>query len=257
MPGNGIQPRYLAGREEYIESFVRSLQSFEEGLPRNTVLSGLRGTGKTVLLRHFKVIAESKRWLTVEREFNERFSDENAFAEAVVTDIISKATEASWAKRVFSFHYERDVWRAGQVRNSWVTKPDRETAGFWDAASWEEVRRKGEEEVKHWINNQLEGTTVTVVLIGAETISRDYVKYELAQSNKRGNGILGIYIHQIKDSDGRTNTKGNNQFGQIFTNDKGEAKYFWELYNTYDWVEDREYDNLGDWVEDAAKKAGK
>jgi len=100
MPGNGIQPRYLAGREEYIKSFVRSLQSFEEGLPRNTVLSGLRGTGKTVLLRHFKVIAESKRWLTVEREFNERFSDENAFAEAVVTDIISKVTEVSWAKRV-------------------------------------------------------------------------------------------------------------------------------------------------------------
>ncbi len=39
------------------------------------------------------------------------------------------------ARRVFfSFHYERDVWRAGQVRNSWVTK-DREEAGFWDAAA--------------------------------------------------------------------------------------------------------------------------
>jgi hypothetical protein len=45
----------------------------------------------------------------------------------------------------FSFHYERDLWRAGQVRNSWVTKPDREAAGFWDAAAWEEVKKKGEE----------------------------------------------------------------------------------------------------------------
>jgi len=39
------------------------------------------------------------------------------------------------ARRVFfSFHYERDNWRAGQARNSWVTK-DRESAGFWDAGT--------------------------------------------------------------------------------------------------------------------------
>lgn len=71
MPGNGIEPRYLAGRDEYVELFTRSLKSFEDGLPRNTVVSGLRGTGKTVLLRRFKIIAESRGWLTVEREFNE------------------------------------------------------------------------------------------------------------------------------------------------------------------------------------------
>jgi hypothetical protein len=95
MPGNGIEPRYLAGREEYLSSFEKSLKSFERGLPRNTVVSGLRGTGKTVLLRRYKVIAESKGWLTVEREFNERFSNEEDFAEAIVGDIISKATEVS------------------------------------------------------------------------------------------------------------------------------------------------------------------
>lgn len=99
MPGNGIEPRYLAGREEYIESFEKSLKSFESGLPRNTVVSGLRGTGKTVLLRRFKVIAESKDWITVEREFNERFSNEDDFAEAIVGDIISKATEVSLVQK--------------------------------------------------------------------------------------------------------------------------------------------------------------
>jgi hypothetical protein len=53
------------------------------------------------------------------------------------------------ARRVFfSFHYERDIWRASQIRNSWVTKPDREYAGFWDAASWEEVKKKGDEAIK-------------------------------------------------------------------------------------------------------------
>src|SRR5207245_99321 len=82
-------------------------------------------------------------------------------------------------KVFFSFHYERDAWRASQVRNSWVTKPDREVAGFVDAASWEEVRKKGEEQIENWINRQLEGTSVTAVLIGRETSQRKYVGYEV------------------------------------------------------------------------------
>ena len=43
----------------------------------------------------------------------------------------------------FSFHHQHDAWRAGQVRNSWVTK-DRNAAGFWDKAEWEEVKKAGD-----------------------------------------------------------------------------------------------------------------
>jgi hypothetical protein len=162
------------------------------------------------------------------------------------------------ARRVyFAFHYERDVWRAGQVRNSWVTKPDRETAGFWDASTWEEVKKKGKEAVERWIDKQLEGASVTVVLIGAETNTRDYIKYELEQSWERGKGILGIYIHQMKDEDRKIDTKGNNTFGPIFTSPNDDKKYFSERFSTYDWVDDDGYNKLGDWVEAAAKKAGK
>src|ERR1017187_8146827 len=85
----------------------------------------------------------------------------------------------SMARRAFfSFHYERDAWRAGQVRNSWVTK-DRESAGFWDAAAWEEVKKKGNPAIEKWIDDQLKGTSVTVVLIGAQTSTREYVGYEI------------------------------------------------------------------------------
>lgn len=162
------------------------------------------------------------------------------------------------ARRVFfAFHYERDIWRASQVRNSWVTKPDRETAGFWDAASWEEVKKKGEEAVKKWIDKELEGTSVTAVLIGAETNDRKYVDYEIEQSQKRGNGLLGIYIHNIKDNKGNTDVKGKNPFDYWHTTVDGQKKYFSSIYFTYDWVNDDGYKNLGNWVEKAATKAGK
>jgi hypothetical protein len=95
------------------------------------------------------------------------------------------------------------------------------------------------------------------VLIGAETSKRDYVKYELEQSWKKGNGILGIYIHLMKDKDGKTDTKGNNTFGPIFTSPNYDEKYFFEKFSTYDWVDDDGYNKLGDWVEAAAKKAGR
>jgi MTH538 TIR-like domain (DUF1863) len=61
------------------------------------------------------------------------------------------------ARRVFfSFHYEVDVWRAGQVRNSWVTK-DRESAGFWDASAWEEVKKKGDAAIEKWNRRAIGG----------------------------------------------------------------------------------------------------
>jgi len=107
----------------------------------------------------------------------------------------------------FSFHYERDVWRANQVRNSWITKPDRDTAGYVDAAAFEEVKKKGEKAVQNWINDQLNGTSVTVVLIGAETSQRQYVTYEIQQSHNRGNGLLGIYIHNLRDNYGSNRTE--------------------------------------------------
>lgn len=161
------------------------------------------------------------------------------------------------ARRVFfSFHYENDVWRANVVRNSWVTQ-DRKSAGFIDAADFEEIKKGGESAIKKWIREQLEGTSVTVVLIGSDTSNRDYVKYELEKSWEKGNGILGIYIHGIKDKDGYTSKKGDNSFGPIFTSSKDDKKYFFERFKTYDWVSDNGFQNMGDWIEKAAKDAGK
>jgi hypothetical protein len=148
----------------------------------------------------------------------------------------------------FSFHYEGDVWRANQVRNSWVTKPDREAAGFHDAAEFEAVRRQGgDAAVKRWIDRNLEGTSVTVVLVGEHTCNRYWVRYEIEQSIARGNGIIFIRIHNLKDQDGDTCPEGALDFGE---NDVSG-------YPVYDWVNDDGYNNIGDWVDAGALAAGR
>jgi MTH538 TIR-like domain (DUF1863) len=153
----------------------------------------------------------------------------------------------------FSFHFERDVWRAGQVRNSWVTL-DRAAAGFWDKAKWEEIKKKGDAAIHNWIDDQLKGTSVTVALIGTETASREYVNYEITESHKKRNGMLGIYIHNLKDVDKKTDTKGSNPFDKwAFKDSDGNVV----TYPTYDWVNDDGYNKMGAWIESAAKKAGR
>jgi hypothetical protein len=141
----------------------------------------------------------------------------------------------------FSFKYYEDVSRAMVVRNSWVTQ-GREAAGFIDAAAFEEVKKKGDPAIKDWIDKQLEGTSVTVVLVGKETCSSRWVKYEINKSIEKGNGLLGIDISHIKDLQGNT------------TERCGEIP---EGYPFYLWIKDDGYNNMGEWIEKAAKAAGK
>lgn len=140
----------------------------------------------------------------------------------------------------FSFKYE-DVSRAMVVRNSWVTK-EKEAAGFIDAADFEELEKEGDDAIRDWIDEQLDGTTVTAVLVGEDTCSSKWVKYEIDRSKELGHGLLGIDISKIKDLSGETSER----CGKIPTG-----------YNFYLWNKDEGYDNLGDWIEEAAKDAGK
>lgn len=145
------------------------------------------------------------------------------------------------ARRVFfSFKYE-DVWRANIVRNSWVTQGT-QAAGFIDAADFESVKRRGDNAIKAWIDNQLRGTSVTVVLVGENTCSSRWVDYEIRKSIEIGNGLLGIDISKIADSSGKV----GNRCGQI---PKGFSFYLWNNQDGYK--------NMGLWIEQAAKAAGR
>lgn len=160
------------------------------------------------------------------------------------------------ARRVFfSFHYQNDVWRVNQIRNCHIVDGTA-AAGFQDASLWEETKKKGDEAIKTLINKDLDETTVTAVLIGSETANRQYVQYEIDRSIIRGNGLLGIYIHKLKNRYGQPSPQGTNPFDKFYWEKDGRKTYLSSSYLTYDWIADNGYENLGRWVEAAAKKAG-
>lgn len=163
------------------------------------------------------------------------------------------------ARRVyFAFHYQNDITRVNVVRNSWMTHTDRESSGFFDASLWEKSKKTGDAGIQRMIKDGLDGTSVTVFLLGAETSGRRWVRYELEESHKRGNGMLAIRIHGIKNLQGYTSGPGDNIFDTFWITDAlGRKRYLSEYYSLYDWTLNDGYNNLGTWVEQAAANAGK
>lgn len=162
------------------------------------------------------------------------------------------------ARRVFfSFHYGRDVRRVVQIRNSWVVRAGNETQPFVDKAEWESIKRTGSQAIERWIDRQLDGTSVTVVLIGSETYDREWVRHEIKRSHELGNGMLGIYIHNVKDPQLGISVKGKNPFDYWSVKQNGRNVSFSELYKTYDWVGDDGYSNFSSWIEAAARASGR
>jgi len=81
-PGVGTRPPYLAGREQQIHRFQRLLEDYPEKR-RNLRVTGLRGVGKTVLLKEYERIARRHEWIVVRRDWSTRLCEEADFATAI------------------------------------------------------------------------------------------------------------------------------------------------------------------------------
>lgn len=192
------------------------------------------------------------------------------------------------AKRVFfSFHYQDVIdFRANVVRNHWLTKADREAAGFFDASVWETAKKTNSTAVKRLIHSGLDGTSLTCVLIGSQTYARPWVRYEIMKSFRKGNRILGVHINSIIGKDKLTKYQGPNPLeflgvtfsasgdtgtlyekingkwqeyseidgsatyytGGVAEQYRGKGFHFGRWYRTYDWVSDDGYNRFADWV---------
>ena len=87
----GTRPPYLAGRDEQLQRFRRILEDYPE--KRNNLrMTGLRGVGKTVLLKEFERISRREGWAVVRRDLNPRLCTESDFALAM-SDYLRDAVE--------------------------------------------------------------------------------------------------------------------------------------------------------------------
>lgn len=168
----------------------------------------------------------------------------------------------------YSFHFGNDSWRAGQVRNIGAIEGNTPVS----SNEWEEVKRKGDDSIKKWINDNMNYRSCVIVLIGEETSNRPWVQYEIQKAWKDGKGIVGIHIYGLKDTLSRQSLKGNNPF-RLFYIDKtvnyiarkssasdtnevnlGDVcKAYDTPYKSSEYVYDYIKQNIEGWVEEAIK----
>ncbi len=151
----------------------------------------------------------------------------------------------------FSFEYRKDAWRASQVRNMGKVS---DSSTFSDN-DWEEVKEKSDKEIKAWIDDQMAKRSCIVVLIGQTTSTRKWVKYEIEKAYELNKGIVGIYIHKLKDEDGNQTNKGLNPFYSVYTNGNERlSKYvtcFDSSYVSSQYVYGDILEKIEDLIEDA------
>ena len=141
----------------------------------------------------------------------------------------------------FSFHYHPDVWRAWNVRNSWVVKTeDQIGVGFFDSSVFEASKKESEESLKTFLRKGLDNTSVTCVLAGTKTWTRRWVRYEIARSLVKRNGLLTVYIHGVKNKDGDIAEKGVNPLAAMGVYKTGSGIYLAE-WNGEKWIKYEDY----------------
>src|SRR5262245_8751940 len=111
------------------------------------------------------------------------------------------------ARRTFySFHYKPDSHHAAQVRSTGMVDGNKPVTDN----DWEAITSGGDVAIKKWIAGQLSGTSCTIVLIGTNTAGRKWINYEIVESWNEGKGVVGVYIHNLKDLGGDQSSKGSN-----------------------------------------------
>ena len=102
-------------------------------------------------------------------------------------------------KCFYSFHYTPDNARASQVRNIGVIEGNRPAPDN----DWEKVTKGGDDAIKKWIAEQMNGRTCCIVLVGSATANRKWINHEIIKAWDNGLGVVGINIHGLKNLSGR------------------------------------------------------
>lgn len=166
-------------------------------------------------------------------------------------------TGGCMARKVFySFHYVPDCWRAAEVRNAGVVEGNYPISDN----DWEQVKKGGDAAIQAWIDKQFIGRSCAVVLIGSQTAGRKWINYEIEKAWGDRKGVVGIYIHNLKNAEGKQATKGLNPFRGISIGGVALSSVvqaydppFILSTDVYDYIKT----NLEGWVEEAIEIRGR
>ncbi|GAB3228251.1 ATP-binding protein [Mycolicibacterium hippocampi] len=110
-PGAATAPLHLAGRDHQINRFKKILGGAPE-LPANLRLTGLRGVGKSVLLKELETTAQGQNWAVARRQLEPRHNTESELRDLIVA--VASATERKMSRTRALRAKVTDAWTASR-----------------------------------------------------------------------------------------------------------------------------------------------
>lgn len=98
-PGAATPPLHLAGREPQLSRFPKILRGAPE-IPANVRLTGLRGVGKSVLLKEYERLARESGWAVMRHQVEPRHNTDEAISAFIAGSVTATKTQLSRARRV-------------------------------------------------------------------------------------------------------------------------------------------------------------
>lgn len=98
-PGAAIPPLHLAGREPQLSRFPKILRGAPE-IPANVRLTGLRGVGKSVLLKEYERLARESGWAVMRHQVEPRHNTDEAISAFIAGSVAATKAQLSRARRV-------------------------------------------------------------------------------------------------------------------------------------------------------------
>lgn len=98
-PGAATPPLYLAGRDPQLARFPKILRGAPE-IPANVRLTGLRGVGKSVLLKEYEGLAREAGWAVARQQVEPRHNSETSINTFLGQSIEGAKARMSRARRV-------------------------------------------------------------------------------------------------------------------------------------------------------------
>ena len=156
-------------------------------------------------------------------------------------------------KVYFCFNHEEDADFVAIVKNSWVMKGLMDS-GLYNDDEYKLFKNYNYNDLCRLINNKIEETDVTIVLIGENTLDNPIVKFEILKSYDIDNAIIGIDINRIINGDRhkpKVEIDPHKQIGEFFDN---TPIYFDEICDEYyDYLMDDGFQFMGKWIENATQ----
>ena len=100
------------------------------------------------------------------------------------------------------------------------------------------------------------GKSCLVVLIGNGTANRKWINYEIEKAWNDKKGVVGIYIHKLKNTASEQDIQGNNPLDYVYHNGKklsSIVKTYNSSFSTSTYVYDDIKDKISNLIDEAIK----